>query len=75
MRHEEQRPDSPLLNQLKIIQEKGCVAPEYVLEQLIRAEYTAFSKENKRFPYPHYRLTELGKAMLKQLEEANNGNP
>lgn len=52
---------------LKIVQEKGCVAPEYALEDLIRKEYIKFGEPTKRITHHHYRLTEVGKIMLKKM--------
>lgn len=57
-----------MLEQMRIIVKYGCVAPEYVLEQLIRAEYVKYGAATKQFAHSHYRLTELGKVMMKQLE-------
>lgn len=67
----EEQPDrkhESVARMLKIVQEKGCVAPEYSLEDLLRKEYIRFGEPTKRIAHHHYRLTEVGKALLKQLE-------
>lgn len=63
-----ERKHASVARMLQIVQEKGCVAPEYSLEDLLRKEYIRFGEPTKRIPHHHYRLTEHGKVMLKQLE-------
>lgn len=63
--------DEYTLKTLQIVQEKGCVAPEYTLEDLVQLEYIKFGEPTKRIKHHHYRLTELGKVILQKLLNEN----